>query len=54
MVRSKSRNVLAFAGKRDGEGFMLRMVQKIGGERWVGMEMSDIETNTMGQFKAML
>jgi hypothetical protein len=33
---------------------MLRMVQKIGRKGWVGMEMSDIETDTMGQFKAML
>lgn len=54
MIRSKPRNGLAFAGECDGEGFMLRMVQEIRGERRVRMEMLDIETDTVRKREAML
>lgn len=54
MIRSKPRNGLAFAGKRDGEGFVLGMMEEIRGERRVRMKMLDIETNAMRKREAML
>ena len=54
MIRSKPRNGLTFTGERDGEGFVLGMVQEIRGERRVRMEMLDIETNAVRKREAML